>query len=106
MTKSNLTLGLDLGPNSIGWALIDEEACKITAAGVRIFPEGVDNFDTKKEKPKKLKAEAESGKGAEEVLHYAPGVKPPDPKVGIGDKCEEGTAGCKNGEFGGEFFGE
>lgn len=62
--------------------------------------------NSKKVKPKKLKAEADSGKGAEEILHYAPGVKPPDPKVGIGDKCEEGSAGCKNGEFGGEFFGE
>jgi hypothetical protein len=61
---------------------------------------------SKKEKPKKLKAEANSGKGAEEVLHYAPGVKPPDPKVELGDKCEEGTAGCTNGKFEGEFFGE
>jgi hypothetical protein len=62
--------------------------------------------NSKKEKPKKLKAEAESGKGAEEILHYAPGVKPPEPKVELGDKCEEGSAGCKNGKFGGEFFGE
>jgi hypothetical protein len=59
---------------------------------------------SKKEKPKKLKAEAESGKGAEEILHYAPGVKPPEPKVEVGDKCEEGTAGCKNGKFEGSFF--
>jgi len=46
---SPLTLGLDLGPNSIGWALIDEEAHRIVNLGVRIFPEGVDNFDTAKE---------------------------------------------------------
>ena len=45
-----ITLGLDLGPNSIGWALIDEDAKRIIAAGSRVFPEGVDNFDTKKEK--------------------------------------------------------
>jgi len=44
------TLGLDLGPSSIGWALIDEESKTIIAAGSRVFPEGVDNFDTKKEK--------------------------------------------------------
>ena len=44
------TLGLDLGPSSIGWALIDEESETIIAAGSRVFPEGVDNFDTKKEK--------------------------------------------------------
>ncbi len=61
---------------------------------------------SKKQKPKALKKEAESQAGAEEVLPTAPGVKLADPKVGIGDKCEEGTAGCKNGEFGGEFFGE
>jgi CRISPR-associated endonuclease Csn1 len=49
---SGITLGLDLGPNSIGWALIDEENNKFVATGVRVFPEGVENFDTKKEKPK------------------------------------------------------
>lgn len=43
------TLGLDLGPNSIGWALIDEKNEKIVDLGVRVFPEGVDQFDTKKE---------------------------------------------------------
>jgi len=65
---------------------------------------GVIGGGSKKEKPKKLKAEANSGKGAEEVLHTAPGVKLADPKVGIGDKCEEGTAGCKGGTFKGTFF--
>ena len=44
------TLGLDLGPNSIGWALLDDQQNKIVDLGVRIFPEGVDNFDTAKEK--------------------------------------------------------
>ena len=43
------TLGLDLGPNSIGWALIDEEAEEIIGLGVRVFQEGVANFDTGKE---------------------------------------------------------
>lgn len=51
---SNLVLGLDLGPNSIGWALIDDDPEKPTKSklvdlGVRVFPEGVDNFDTSKE---------------------------------------------------------
>jgi CRISPR-associated endonuclease Csn1 len=36
------TLGLDLGPNSIGWALVDEQGGRLLAAGVRVFPEGVD----------------------------------------------------------------
>ena len=39
-------LGLDLGTNSIGWAIIDDGAKKIIDCGVRIFPEGV-NRDTK-----------------------------------------------------------
>ncbi|VGO20743.1 type II CRISPR RNA-guided endonuclease Cas9 [Pontiella sulfatireligans] len=38
---SKRILGLDLGTNSIGWAVIDEVQEKIVDAGVRIFPEGV-----------------------------------------------------------------
>ena len=38
MTK---ILGLDLGTNSIGWAVIDKDSQKIVDCGVRIFPEGV-----------------------------------------------------------------
>lgn len=34
-------LGLDLGPASLGWALVDEAECRLVAAGVRVFPEGV-----------------------------------------------------------------
>lgn len=46
-----LTLGLDLGPNSIGWALIrDAKDGEIVDSGVRVFPEGVDAFGTSKEK--------------------------------------------------------
>ncbi len=47
-----MTLGLDLGANSIGWALIADVEKRIVASGVRVFPEGVDKFDTKKEKSK------------------------------------------------------
>jgi CRISPR-associated endonuclease Csn1 len=39
-------LGLDMGTNSIGWALIDKTENKIIRTGVRIFQEGV-NRDTK-----------------------------------------------------------
>lgn len=50
---SKLVLGLDLGPNSVGWALIREgdegEATSLVDLGVRVFPEGVDAFDTSKE---------------------------------------------------------
>ncbi|MFV8377917.1 type II CRISPR RNA-guided endonuclease Cas9 [Flavobacterium sp. LB3R33] len=37
-------LGLDLGTNSIGWALIDDKMNKIIGMGSRIFPVGVDNL--------------------------------------------------------------
>lgn len=47
-------LGLDLGPNSIGWAIIDEAIpgteARIIDAGVRVFAEGVDAYDSAKEK--------------------------------------------------------
>lgn len=49
-------LGLDLGPNSIGWAVLtlDEEGepCGIVDAGVRVFPEGVDRDTQGREKSK------------------------------------------------------
>lgn len=35
------TLGLDIGTNSIGWGIVDENAEKIEKCGVYIFPEGV-----------------------------------------------------------------
>ncbi|MFQ6610133.1 MAG: type II CRISPR RNA-guided endonuclease Cas9 [Fidelibacterota bacterium] len=37
-------LGLDIGPNSIGWTLIFPEGNEIIATGVRVFPEGVENY--------------------------------------------------------------
>ena len=37
-------LGLDLGANSIGWALINTDNEEIISSGVRIFPEGVENY--------------------------------------------------------------
>ncbi|MCH8853981.1 MAG: type II CRISPR RNA-guided endonuclease Cas9, partial [Planctomycetes bacterium] len=47
-----LTLGLDLGPSSIGWALLDEVSKRIVVAGVRVFPEGVDRDQQGGEKSK------------------------------------------------------
>lgn len=57
MTTTGTVLGLDLGPNSIGWALLSAEfengeqinETGLIAAGVRVFEEGVDNFDSSKE---------------------------------------------------------
>jgi len=59
---------------------------------------------SKKVSKKALKKEATSQKDTEEVLH----AKVPLAKPGtqLGDKCKEGVAGCKGGEFTGEFFGE
>lgn len=49
---ANLTLGLDLGSNSIGWALLDEDGGKLVGTGVRVFPEGVDRDATGAEIPR------------------------------------------------------
>lgn len=50
MTK---VLGLDLGTNSIGWALIDTKKANILGMGSRIFPMGVENLgDGEKEMSK------------------------------------------------------
>lgn len=51
---SKVVLSLDLGPNSIGWALVNDDTenpdeSRIIDLGVRVFPEGVDAFDTSKE---------------------------------------------------------
>ena len=52
------TLGLDIGTNSIGWGIVDENLGKIENCGVYIFPEGV-----KKEKGN------ESSKAAERTSY-------------------------------------
>ncbi|HUW83140.1 MAG TPA: type II CRISPR RNA-guided endonuclease Cas9 [Phycisphaerae bacterium] len=49
---ADLTLGLDIGTNSLGWALVDERGSRIVAAGVRVFPEGVDRDTQGGEKSK------------------------------------------------------
>jgi hypothetical protein len=59
-----------------------------------------------KKSEKSAKAAADSGEGAEEVLKPAGDVKLPPATVQPGEKCESGAAGCKSGEFTGEFFGE
>ncbi len=60
---------------------------------------------TKKQKAAAEK-EAEAHPAAEEVLKPAGNVQLAEPKVKVGGKCEEGTAGCENGKFEGNFFGE
>lgn len=59
---------------------------------------------TKKVSKKALKKQADSQEGADSYLHTAPGVKLPPAKAQLGESCEEGTAGCTNGKFEGNFF--
>src|SRR6516165_10514886 len=59
--ENHLTLGLDLGSNSIGWALIDEQAERIVAAGVRVFPEGVERTQQGTEQSKNLQRRVARG---------------------------------------------
>jgi hypothetical protein len=59
---------------------------------------------------KKAEAKAETGesgtaKAVEEVIKPENGVKIAPPEQKLGGECEEGTAGCSNGKFEGEFFG-
>jgi len=46
------TLGLDIGANSIGWSVIDTEAQNVIDLGVRVFPAGVNQYNTNKEETK------------------------------------------------------
>ena len=48
----SIRLGLDIGATSIGWAIIDQENQKILNMGVRVFPAGVNDYDTNKESSK------------------------------------------------------
>ena len=56
--KTQMILGLDIGANSLGWALIEapidgsNTPAKIIRTGTRIFQAGVDKFDSPKEKSK------------------------------------------------------
>ncbi|MCD6282989.1 type II CRISPR RNA-guided endonuclease Cas9 [bacterium] len=45
MSNNDHILGLDIGPNSIGWALLGRENGEIAATGVRIFTAGLDDLE-------------------------------------------------------------
>jgi CRISPR-associated endonuclease Csn1 len=49
MNYSNYTLGIDMGVASIGWAMVSIAEQQIDS-GVRVFPAGIDNFNSGKEK--------------------------------------------------------
>jgi hypothetical protein len=61
---------------------------------------------SKAKSPEKAIDSSGTSEAAAEVLKPAGDVKLPPPTVQPGGKCESGAAGCKNGEFTGEFFGE
>jgi hypothetical protein len=84
----------------------EEEAAKTaSAAGTTIGGKG--GKGTKKTIVKQKKKEAESGKGAEEVLKPVAGVTMPPATAKVGEKCDKKVAGCSDsGKFDGSFFGE
>lgn len=57
-------LGLDLGTNSIGWALIDDIENEILGIGSRIFPEGVVNLGDGEGKEMSKNASRTDARGA------------------------------------------
>ncbi len=81
-----------------------EAAKEGSSAKTNIGGGAANNSKTKKKSVAAIKKEAESGAGANEVLK--PTVKLPPATVQPGGKCASGAAGCKNGKFNGNFFGE
>ncbi len=77
-----------------------------TGVGSTGQPSAGDSSKPGKKAAKKAQARADAGKGAEEVLKPAGNVNLPKATVQPGDKCQDSEAGCKGGEFTGEFFGE
>lgn len=57
----SFTLGLDIGANSIGWAIIDKDQKTISGLGVRVFPAGVNQYNTTKEETKNQSRRAARG---------------------------------------------
>ena len=57
------TLGLDLGSNSLGWAILDDASGDILDKGVVVFPEGVDTSASKStETPAAIRRAARMGR--------------------------------------------
>jgi hypothetical protein len=81
-----------------------ESATATTGGGAAATSPGKDKKNEKA--AAKAKAKAESGKGAEEVLKPSGNVDLPPATVQPGGKCEGEQAGCENGEFTGNYFGE
>ena len=66
---SRYTLGLDIGANSVGWALLETgDGPSVIDAGVRIFQEGVVNKD-QGDREKSRNAQRREARGARRI-HY------------------------------------
>ena len=52
------TLGLDLGSNSLGWAILDNDTGAILDAGVLVFPEGINPADDSLQTPAAIRRAA------------------------------------------------
>lgn len=57
----NKTLGLDLGSNSLGWAVLDDLTGDILNKGVVVFPEGIDAANDTLETPAAIRRAARMG---------------------------------------------
>lgn len=56
------TLGLDLGSNSLGWAILDDTTGDIVDKGVVVFPEGVDAANDTLQTPAAIRRAARMGR--------------------------------------------
>lgn len=56
------TLGLDLGSNSLGWAILNDTTGDITDKGVVVFPEGIDAANDTLKTPAAIRREKRMGR--------------------------------------------
>ena len=56
------TLGIDLGTNSLGWAILDDITGDILDKGVVVFPEGIDAANDTLETPAAIRRAARMGR--------------------------------------------
>jgi hypothetical protein len=83
-----------------------EETATASSAGSGSEIGGKGGKGKKGKAPEKAIDSSGTSEAAAEVLKPAGDVKLPPPTVQKGGKCESGAAGCEDGEFTGDFFGE
>ncbi|MBO6066783.1 MAG: type II CRISPR RNA-guided endonuclease Cas9, partial [Kiritimatiellae bacterium] len=60
--ESDKTLGIDLGTNSLGWAILDNITGDILDKGVVVFPEGIDPANDTLETPAAIRRAKRAGR--------------------------------------------